>query len=258
MLRQFLPLLPLLPLAPLLGWGLATPVAAAPAATAPAELVQAIAQLEAAADAKDVAQTMALYSPAFATSDGTNRQQFEQMLQQFWQQYATLDYAVELVAWEASPGGFTAETITRVDGTQTRSGRQLAMQAEVRSRQRFENGQIVFQEILAEQSQLTSGANPPAVTVLLPAQVEPGASYSFDAIVQEPLGNRSLLGAVLNEPVVPAELMTPRLLTVEVLDAGGLFKLGRASEQPANRWVSAVIVREDGLTVETRRMQVGN
>ncbi|MBD2259095.1 nuclear transport factor 2 family protein [Pseudanabaena sp. FACHB-2040] len=247
--------LPLLTLGLALAGGL-SPAVAAPPETAPGELVQVLSQIEAASDARDMAAVMATYGPSFTTADGFSRDQFEQTLQQFWQQYATLDYDIELVAWEPSDGGFTAETITRIQGTQAQPNRQLELTAEVRSRQRFENGQIVYQEVLAEQSQLTTGANPPSLTVNLPNQIAPGAKYSFDAIVQEPLRNRSLLGVALDEGVTAEDFLAPRPLLLESLSAGGLFKVGQAPEQPDNRWISAIIVREDGITVETRRLRI--
>jgi hypothetical protein len=257
MLRH-LSLLSTLTLGLTLAAGELNPATAAAPANAPRELVEVLNQIEAAANAQDVAAAMAAYGPSFATADGFDRAQFEQTLQQFWQQYASLDYEIELVSWEPSAGGFTAETITRIEGTQNQANREMTLNAEVRSRQRFEQGQIVFQEILSEQSQLTTGAQPPSLIVNLPDQVAPGAQYSFDAIVQEPLRNRSLLGIALDEGVTPEDFLTPRPVLLESLTAGGLFKLGQAPEQADSRWVSAVIVREDGITVTTRRLQVGS
>lgn len=256
MLRRFTSLLPACALGLISGWSLTAPATAAPPSTAPGELVQLLEQIEAASDAKDIETVLAAYSASFASADGFTRAQFEQTLRQFWQQYSTLDYEIELVAWEPSASGFTAETITRVTGTQARPERQLTLTAEVRSRQRFEGGQIVYQEILAERSQLTAGSNPPSLTVILPEQVDSGARYGFDAIVQEPLGNRSLLGVALDEGVTPEDFLVPRPLILENLSAGGLFKVGQAAEQPDSRWITAVIVREDGMTVETRRLQI--
>lgn len=255
MLRQ-LTSLPMLTLSVALGWGLFRPALAASPETAPSDLVQALDQVEAASDTENLEAVMAFYAPTFASADGFNRAQFEQALREFWGQYSDLDYEIELVSWEANPRGITAETITRVKGTQVRSERQLALTAEVRSRQRFESGQIVYQEILSEQSQLTSGTEPPTLSVMLPEQIKPGSTYAFDAIVQEPLGERSLMGTALDEGVTPEDFFAPRPLTLDVLNAGGLFKVGQAPEQQDSRWVSAVVIRENGMTIHTRRLRV--
>jgi hypothetical protein len=90
----------------------------------------------------------------------------------------------------------------------------------------------------------------------LPEQVTIGRSYSFDAIVQEPLGDRLLLGAALEEPITPAGYINPAPLDLELLSSGGLFKTGRAPLRPENRWVSAVVIRDDGTTAVTQRMRV--
>lgn len=256
MLRQ-LTSLSMLTLSFALGCEFSRPAFAASPETAPSDLVQTLNQIEAASDSKNLEAVMAFYASAFASADGFNRAQFEETLQGFWDKYSKVDYEIDLVSWEASPNGVTVETLTRIKGTQTRPERELALEAEVRSRQRFENGQIVYQEILSEHSQVTSGTQPPVLSVLLPEQIKPGSSFAFDAIVQEPLGERSLLGTALDEGVTPEDFFAPRPLILDVLSAGGLFKVGQAPEQPDNRWVSAVVIQENGMTIDTRRLRVG-
>ena len=72
----------------------------------------------------------------------------------------------------------------------------------------------------------------------------------------EPLGNRYLLGAAVEEGTTATDFFTGRPVELELLSAGGLFKIGEAPSTPDSRWVSALLVREDGLTVITRRLQV--
>ncbi|MGA7936296.1 MAG: nuclear transport factor 2 family protein, partial [Kovacikia sp.] len=115
---------------------------------------------------------------------------------------------------------------------------------------------IVQQEILAEKSQITSGKNPPTVLLNVPEQVKPGQQFNFDAIVQEPLGNDVLLGSALEEPVKPDGFINPTTADLEVLSAGGIYKVGRAPATPESRWLSAVLVRQDGMTLVTQRMNV--
>jgi hypothetical protein len=92
--------------------------------------------------------------------------------------------------------------------------------------------------------------------VILPEEVRAGESYDFDAIVMEPLGNRYLLGAAVEEGTTSEDFFTGRPVDLELLSAGGLFKIGEAPSAPDSRWVSALLVREDGLTVITRRLLV--
>lgn len=239
-----------------LGWGIGRPAPAASPSTAPAELVNALTAIEAAANAQDIDQLMALYGSDFAGPDGFTRDQYQATLSEFWDQYSTLTYDVELLAWENDGPALVAETLTTVVGTQRMAEREMQLTATVRSRQRYENGQLVSQEILSEQNRLTSGATPPEITVQLPETVAPGREFNFDAIVDAPLGDRLLLGLAFEEGVTPEDFLTPRPVDLEALTAGGLFKIGTAPPTPDQRWISAVLVREDGIVIDTRRLTV--
>lgn len=242
----------------LLSSGLPRKAAAETPETAPSALTEALTQIEAAANGQDLQAVMALYHADFSHGDGFDRDRYQETLSQLWSAYDSLEYDVELLSWESQGSALIAETLTTIQGTQMAFGREFALTAEIRSRQRFENGQIVSQEILSEHSQRVAGVNPPTLTVQLPEQVAPGAEFTFDAIVQEPLGDRVLLGRALDEGVTAEDFLAPRPIDLELLPAGGLFKLGKAPDKADQRWISAVIVREDGIVIDTRRLQVRN
>lgn len=233
-------------------------VNAAPAETAPEALVSTITEIESAANAQNIELLMSLYGSSFEGPDGFTRAQYQETLSQFWAQYSMLAYEVDLLSWETDGDAFLAETVTTVEGRQQSAGRDWILSAEVRSRQRFENGQVVSQVILSEHTQLQSGAMPPTVAIRLPESVPLGQSFTFDAIVKEPLGNRLLLGRALNEGVTAEDFLTPRPLNLEQLTAGGLFKIGQAPDEADQLWISSVLVREDGVVVDTRRLSVSN
>jgi len=134
-----------------------------------------------------------------------------------------------------------AETVTNITGVQSRDRNQL-LRATIRSRQRYENERIARQEILSERSQLSAGTKPPTVEVKLPQQVKTGQQYNFDAIIQEPLGDDYLLGAAIEEPIQANKYFTTTPVDLELLAAGGLFKLGRPALAD-DRWVSALVIR---------------
>ena len=208
------------------------------AETAPAELTSAIAAIEAAANAQNIEQLMALYGSDFIGPDDFTRDQYQTPLSEIWAQYSTLAYDVELLSREP------------IDG------RDIALTSTVESRQNYAGGQVVAQTILSEQTQLMSGTMPPTVDVRLAETVAPGEAFSFDAIVAEPLGDRLLLGVAVNEGVTAEDFLTPRPLNLEALSAGGLFKIGTASDKPDQRWVSAVLISDDGIFIDTRRLSV--
>lgn len=224
--------------------------------TAPAELTAAIESIEAAASAGDLSAAMESYSPAFTNEDGFTYETLEAALQTLWERYDNLTYRVELQSWEPTEGGFIAETLTYIDGTQLIDGQATNLESIIRSEQTYKDGKVVSQRTLSERNQFASGEQPPTVSVILPEQVTAGEQYDFDAIVMEPLGNRYLLGAAVEEGATAADFFTGRPLELELLAAGGLFKIGEAPTTSDSRWVSALLVREDGLTVVTRRLQV--
>lgn len=234
-------------------WNRAT---AAPPQTAPPQLKNLLTQIDAAANKKNVQAVMQFYGSNFTHSDGLTRQSMANALTQLWQRYPQMKYQTQLQSWKPEGNAIVAETVTNITGAQPQDNRNLVLNATIRSRQRFEGNKIVRQEILSERSQLSAGSKPPTVNVNLPQQVKIGQQYNFDAIVQEPLGDDYLLGAAIEEPVRPENYLNPSSVNLELLPAGGLFKLGRAPAQADDRWVSAVLVRGDGITLVTQRLNV--
>lgn len=230
----------------------------APAAngSAPAELTALLSQVDAAASRKDLPGVLRFYSPQFSSSDGLNYNSLQEALKTLWQRYPGLTYRTEVNSWRREGNAIVAETTTTITGAQQPNGRNQKLTSTIASRQRIEGQKIVQQEILSERSEMTLGSNPPAVQVNLPRQVTTGQQYEFDAVVTEPLGDRLLLGAAMEEPITPSGYLNPAPVSLELLSAGGLFKVGRAPNNPGAQWVSAVVVREDGITAVTQRLQV--
>ncbi|MEG4245904.1 MULTISPECIES: nuclear transport factor 2 family protein [unclassified Microcoleus] len=225
-------------------------------ANAPAPLTKVLTEIDAAANRRDVKAVMAFYSQNFTHSDGLNGQSMEKALTQLWDRYPSLNYRTEIKSWKTEGSAIIAETITTIAGTQKKDGRELTLKATIRSQQRFEGEKIVSQEILAEQTQLSSGNNPPTIEVNLPEQVKVGEDYYFDAIVREPIGDDILIGTVLEEPITEKTFFNPSEVELELLNAGGIFKVGKAPATPENRWVSAVLMRQGGIATVSVRLRV--
>lgn len=223
---------------------------------APAQLTKLLTEIDAAANRRDIKAVMAFYGQNFTHSDGLNSQSLEKALKQLWERYPTLNYRTELKSWKSEGSAIVAETITTITGSHKQEGRQLNLKATIRSQQRFEGEKIVSQEILAEQTQLSSGNNPPTIQVNLPEQVQVGQEYHFDAIVREPIGDDILIGTVLEEPVSEKTLFNPSEVELELLSSGGIFKVGKAPAAPNNRWISAVLMRQGGITTITQRLRI--
>ncbi|MEC4987780.1 MAG: nuclear transport factor 2 family protein [Oscillatoria sp. PMC 1068.18] len=235
---------------------LGTVSVAAEAETAPPKLREVISEIEAAANDRDLGRIENFYSSSFTNSDDLNRRELIATLKKLWEEYPKLNYRTELVSWEQSGEAIVAETITYVDGSVLRDGRMVRMESTLRSRQRLENEEIVAQEILAETTQVSAGNNPPQVMLNLPEQVRLGESFNFDAIVTEPLADDLLMGAAIEEQVSGDRYLEPAELELDLLPAGGLFKVGRITDRPGDRWVSAILIRGDGMTIVSQRLHV--
>lgn len=222
----------------------------------PAQLTNLLTQIDSAASKGDVEGVMQFYSPGFIHGDGINYQTMEQALGQFWKRYPRLRYKTKVQSWKSKDNFMIAETVTNIIGLPSSNQDNLALNATIHSRQTFMGNRITRQEILSEHTEVTSGIKPPKVDIKLPQQVKVGMSYYFDAIVQEPLGNNYLLGKAMQEPVRLPQYLKSSSMNLESLKAGGLFKIGHAPDTPGNYWVSAVIVRSDGMTIVTQRLRV--
>jgi hypothetical protein len=227
-----------------------------PPEATPTDLKALLTQMDAAANSQNVPAMMKFYSDNFTHADGLTRSTLEQALTKLWQQYPKLTYRTELKSFEKTAKGYKFDTITYITGTQQLKSRTLKLAATLTARQQVEGEKIVQQETLAEQNTITSGENPPTLKVLLPEQVRVGQSYSFDAIVQEPLENDLLLGTAVAETVNPATFLNPPKAELSPLLSGGLFKTGRAPNSPTNQWLSAVVMRHSGVTIVTQRLRV--
>jgi len=222
---------------------------------APPELLAVLANIDAAASQGDLATVMSFYDSTFTNSDGLTYDTLQQALENFWQRYPDLTYSTELNSWSTDGTATIAETTTTITGTQSNQGNPVNLTATITSQQRFVGTKIVEQQILDEESQLTQGSNPPNVAVSLPEQVGIGQEFEFDAIVQEPLGDRLLLGAAMDERVQPSAYLNPTSINLELLSSGGLFKIGQAPDMAEAHWISATLIRDDGITTITRRLQ---
>jgi hypothetical protein len=222
----------------------------------PAALKNLLTEIDTASSRGDLKGVMQFYSPKFTHGDGLNRQKMEQALKSFWQRYPQLRYSTKLQSWKQEGKTIIAETVTNITGLPSASSNNLTLNATIISRQRIAGTKIIRQDILSELTQLTSGNKPPQVEIKLPQQVKVGQKYSFDAIVKEPLGNDLLLGSAIEDTIQPNKYLNPTRINLELLNAGGIFKTGIAPSTPGQQWISAVIVRNDGMTMITQRLKI--
>ena len=224
-------------------------------APVPEELAETISAIEAAANDRDLDELLEYYSEDFTNTDGLTTETLAQALEQMWSEYPELTYSTEIESWSREGDELVAETKTTIQGMNDEAN-PGQLSSTIESRQYFQEQKLVRQEILAEQSRLSSGQNPPQVNVIAPDTVETGKKYNFDLIVDEPLGEGVLLGAVQEQKTAGQLYLNPTQLELELLPAGGIFKVATAPLLPDSNWLSAILVRGDGITRITHRVNV--
>ncbi len=239
------------------GVGLGSPAVMAQSPNnAPAELTTLLNQIETAANRQDIKAVMEFYDSNFTHTDGFNRKILQQYLTQFWQDFSDVNYQMELQSWEEDGSAIIATTVTRITGNKALNNRQFQLESTITSQQRIENQQIVQQQVLAEKNKLISGDEPPTVTFNAPETVAIEQSYSVDAIVQEPLGEDIMIGAAVEQTIDPDIYFSLETLEMELLNTGGLFKIGVAPPTPEEKWISAVLMRKGGIVSVTQRVRI--
>ncbi|MBR8830470.1 MAG: hypothetical protein N5P05_000056 [Chroococcopsis gigantea SAG 12.99] len=236
--------------------GLASLARADKSDTAPVELKTLINEIQAAADRRDVKAVMSFYSPEFTNSDGLNFERTKKALTNLWGRYSSIKYNTTIQSWERSGNKLVAETVTEIEGTTNKVGRDMNMKASIRSRQTFVANKLVSQDILSERIQLFSGKTPPKIEVRLPERVKVGQQFDFDVIVLDPIGDNLLAGTAIDEKVDLERYLNPKTIDLELLPAGGVFKRVKAATTPEKRWLSALLIQGDGMVLVTQRVLV--
>ena len=223
----------------------------------PQELIEAIAEIEKAANQRDLEDLLDYYDKDFTNNDGLTYTALAEALKQMWRNYPRLRYSTKIESWEQVGDQLVANTVTYIRGTQRNKNRISRLNSTLRSRQYFQEQKLIRQEIISERTQITSGLKPPKVDVIVPEQVEVGEKYNFDVIATEPLENDLLLGAAIEEKIGGDRYINPTTLELKPLPAGGIYKIVTAPRLADNHWLSAILVRGDGITMVTRRVNVG-
>ncbi len=237
----------------------ATPLAQVPAVSSsvPPVIATLVKNWDAAASRKDLDSTMKFYSPSFTHGDGLDFKTQQQALQTFWKDATSIQYQTQINSLKADPQNrYTLETTTTLSGVRKAADRDMKLTSTVRSRLVIADQKIVSQEVLSEQTRLTAGDKPPSVNISLPEQVNVGQPFSFDAVVKEPLGDDLLLGSALEETISLERYLQPAVMTLEPLTSGGIFKTGQAPQQPTRKWISAVLIKNGGITIVSQRLNV--
>lgn len=216
-----------------------------------------------AANQRDIDELMATYSPDFKHQDGLDREQTQSALESLWSEYSDLSYSGNIISWKTQGDEVVALVDAQIIGRQDPKQGGFKVDTHIQFLNRYqvdpddsEKLSLLSQEVVQETTRLSSGSNPPTVTVKLPERVKVGSTYSLEAIVQEPLRGDVLLGAVIAEPVDAILYQEPSSFPLEALQAGGIFRKADAPSEPGVEWVSVMLVNQGGVTLESRRVTI--
>ena len=164
------------------------------------------------------------------------------------------------VTWQVEPAAPTPDgrpTLTlRVRGSAESEGLTYALEASEQIAIRLEQGQLVEQELLAQQSLLRSGERPLAVNVAIPDVVLTGSRYDIDLVVDEPLGQALVAGGLIDLTDEQLAAQSRPNLPLAPLGGGGLFKSVQAPQQPGSQTWAVMLVHPDGVVTATKRVRV--
>jgi len=164
--------------------------------------------------------------------------------------------------WAVTPGQALADgrpTVQlAVSGTRQQDGLSYSFKANQRLAFSTQAGLITAQEVLSDQSVLTSSKKPLPISLLIPDTVLTGSRYDVDVVVDQPLGKALLAGGLV--AVTPQQVLAQQSPNVQLepLGGGGLFKSVQAPFQPGIQTWAALLVHPDGVITVSKRVQVVN
>lgn len=228
--------------------------------TTPREFTETLSAIDRAANQRQLDTLLSFYGENFSHGDGLTKSQVGEQLQNVWQRYSELRYSTRVVKLDIKGDQYTAETVTEITGRDTSQETPARLQAKIIARQVYQRSgsrfRLIKQEVISERSFLSSGATPPEVRLKVPELIGVGRQFTLDAIVTQPVGNSVLLGGIIDEPVSGQNFLKTNPVRLQQLRAGGIFRVGQAPFSPGDRWISVVLVQENGMTVASQRMRV--
>ena len=162
--------------------------------------------------------------------------------------------------WRVSPGEAMADgrpTVKlAVTGTRQQDGLSYSFRAHQRLALSTTAGLITGQQVLSDQSVLTSAKKPLPISLMIPDTVLTGSRYDVDVVVDEPLGKALLAGGLTAVTAEQVLAQKSPIIQLAPLGGGGLFKSVQAPFQPGVQTWAALLVHPDGVITVSKQVQV--
>ena len=164
------------------------------------------------------------------------------------------------ITWQVEPADPLADgrqtLLLSVSGDVESEGLRYRLEARERIAIRLDNGRIVDQEVVAQESLLRSGERPLAVTLAVPDAVLTGSRYDIDLIVDEPLDQALVAAGLIDLTQQQVEDQLRPNLPLAPMGGGGLFKSVQAPQVPGAQTWAVMLVHPDGVVTATKRVRV--
>ncbi|HGY5534825.1 MAG TPA: hypothetical protein ACN46O_06700 [Prochlorococcus sp.] len=143
-----------------------------------------------------------------------------------------------------------------VSGTLNSGGLTYALEASQRLVLQSEGERIIGEEVISEQSILSSASKPLPISLLIPDAVLTGSRYDVDVVLDRPLGNAMVAGGLIGLTPVQVSLQSTPEIQLSPMHGGGLFKSVQAPFTPGSQTWAVMLVHPDGLITVTKRVRV--
>ncbi|MFL0738383.1 MAG: hypothetical protein AB8A49_06835 [Prochlorococcus sp.] len=143
-----------------------------------------------------------------------------------------------------------------VSGTLNSGGLTYALEASQRLVLQSEGKRIIGEEVISEQSILSSASKPLPISLLIPDAVLTGSRYDVDVVLDRPLGNAMVAGGLIGLTPVQVSLQSTPEIQLSPMHGGGLFKSVQAPFTPGSQTWAVMLVHPDGLITVTKRVRV--
>nr|WP_245407159.1 hypothetical protein [Synechococcus sp. WH 8020] len=229
----------------LLGSALALPMSSRALTQAPFELSE---RLESALNQSEgnVAALKALFTPEqFAVLE---------------ERYGVFSRRFPQLNWSVRPGTPTSDGRSTmqiaVSGRRQQDGLSYSFYANQRLAVTTESGLITSQEVLSDQSVMTSAKEPLPISLLIPDSVLTGTRYDVDVVVDKPLGDALMAGGLI--ALTPAQVLGQESPDIQLkpLGGGGLFKSVQAPLKPGIQNWAALLVHPEGVVSVSKQVRV--
>jgi hypothetical protein len=238
---------------------LVAPIAQAASQKEFQDLVQ---QMDQQASEKNMQGVLGFYGKDFKSEDGLNREATAKALESLWKSLEKPQYKTEVLSVTGEGNRALVKAKTSLAGSLKQGDASFALTGETETLSRFERlgsnnaWQLVKQEVLAERSMLTSGKEPPKVSLSLPSKVAAGSTYTVEAVLDKSLRDSPALGGINQTPLTASAIPNVGSVNLNLLSSGGIFASNKAPKSPQDQAVSLGFVNTTGITFITQRVKV--